>query len=305
MADKFLLRGIITALVTPFSSQGEFDEEALREIIRFQLRSNVNGLFPMGTTGLGPVMHAAQRRRVAEVVVEECGHRLPVIIQVGAADPGESLELATHAEKIGADAIASLTPFYYQPGETAIIDYFRRLSEATTLPILIYNIPRHTGNNVDVNLLLKLSRIPRIVGIKDSSRDFSQLLDYLQVAPDGFSVINGTDSYLFSAFCAGAQAGVSATANPFPELFVELYETYRSKNFDKGAQLQLKVHAIRTAVTKPPIAPLFEAMKLRGLRGGFVKAPLRPMTPMEVENLRASISRIMPELKLASPQIRP
>jgi 4-hydroxy-tetrahydrodipicolinate synthase len=299
MVHKFALHGIITALVTPFSSSGLLEEDSLRELVRFQLRSNVNGLFPLGTTGLGPAMEPDQRKRVVEIVVEEANQRVPVIVQVGASDPLISLALAAHAEKIGADAIASLTPFYYQPGDAAIIEYYTKLSQATTLPVLVYNIPRHTGNNVDVNLLLKLSKIPSIVGIKDSSRDFSQLLDYLQLLPNGFNVINGTDSFLFSALCAGAHGGVSATANPFPELFVEMYQAYKTGNFDRGMALQLKIHSLRAVLSDPPIAPLLQALKLRGLRSGLVKPPLRSMNAAEMEGLGAAVERLLPEIKLA------
>jgi 4-hydroxy-tetrahydrodipicolinate synthase len=300
MAANFRLHGIITALVTPFSSVGLVDEEALSQLVQFQLERNVNGFFPLGTTGMGPAMDPDQRKRVAEVVVEETKGRVPVIVQVGASDPAASLELARHAEKIGAEAIASLTPFYYHPGEDAIIDYYRKLSQATRLPLFVYNIPRHTGNNVDASLLLKLSKIPNVVGIKDSSQDFSQLLSYLEAVPDGFNVINGTDSYLFSAFCAGVGGGVSATANPFPELFVDMYEAYMAGNIEKGRALQIKIHSVRDVLSQPPLAPLLEALRFRGLKSGFVKPPLRSMGAGEIENLRESLSRILPEIKLAA-----
>ena len=292
----FSLNGIVTALVTPFSSSGEVDEESLREVVRFQLKNKVHGFFALGTTGMGPAMQTDQRKRIAELIVAETDRHVPVIVQVGASDPVASLELATHAEKIGASAIASLTPFYYHPGETAMVDYFSKLAKATALPIFIYNIPSNTGNNVNVNLLLKLSKIRNVVGIKDSSGDFSQLVGYLRAAPEGFSVMNGTDLYLFSALCAGVKGGVSASANVFPELFVGLYETYRKRELDEGAALQMKVHAIRTVTSEPPIAPLLEALRLRGLRSGLVKEPLRSMTPAETQNLRDSLSRILPDL---------
>ncbi len=300
MADKFTVRGIITALVTPFGQDGQVDEEALRELVQFQVKNEVNGFFPLGTTGMGPAIEPGQRKQVAELVVDEVNGRSPVIVQVGASDPVVSLDLARHAEKIGADAVAALTPFYYHPGEEATIDYYEKLSKATELPLLVYNIPPNTGNNIDAKLLLKLSRIPKIVGIKDSSGDFSQLLDYLNAVPDGFNVINGTDSYLFSALCAGVHAGVSATANAFPELFVEMYQAYTASDLEKGSVLQMKVHSLRDALSQPSIAPILETLKMRGLRGGFVKAPLRSMQAVEVQALRTSVSRLMPEISLTA-----
>jgi len=240
------------------------------------------------------------RKQVAEIVVQETKKRIPVIVQVGAADPETSLELAVHAQEIGADAVASLTPFYYKPGDEAIVEYFTRLSRSTRLPLFVYNIPRNTGNNVDANLLLRLSKIQNIVGVKDSSQDFTQLIDYLAAVPKSFNVIVGTDSFLFSALGAGAKGGVSALANAFPELMVETYQAYAHKEAEKGAELQLQVHALRSAVKNPPIAPILEVLRLRGLKGGHVKPPLRSMTPKEVEELRSVVSGIAPHLKLNS-----
>jgi len=300
MQKGLRLHGIITALVTPFSGNGQVDEEALRQLVQFQIKSGVNGLFPLGTTGMGPAMEPDERKHVAEIVVKETQGRLPVIVQVGATDPNVSVDLAKHAESFGADAVACLTPFYYHPGTDSIIAHYKRLAASTKLPVLVYNIPSNTGNNVDAKLLVQLSRIPNIVGVKDSSRDFSQLLDYLGSVPQGFTVINGTDSYLFSAFCAGVSAGVSATANPFPELFVEMYEAYKASDLSKGARLQKKIHSLRTAMNNPPLAPLLEVLKMRGLKSGNVRPPLRQMNTEEINALRSIVIGLAPELGIAA-----
>jgi 4-hydroxy-tetrahydrodipicolinate synthase len=300
MVLELPVHGIITALVTPFTTDGDVDEEALREIVEFQLKHDVNGFFVCGTTGLGPAMATDQRKKVSEIVIRETRKLIPVIVQVGAADPQTSLEIAVHAEKAGADAVASLTPFYYKPGDDAIVDYFSSLSKSTSLPLFIYNIPRNTGNNVDAKLLLRLSKIRNIVGIKDSSQDFTQLIDYMTAVPKSFNVIVGTDSFLFSALYAGAKGGVSALANAFPELMVEMYKAFVQKEAEKGAELQRRVHALRSALNNPPIAPIMEMLRLRGLKSGNVKSPLRSMTPNEVGELRSTVSRLLPSLKLVA-----
>ncbi|HYB84460.1 MAG TPA: dihydrodipicolinate synthase family protein [archaeon] len=298
MQTELKLHGIITALVTPFSANNDVDDAALEELVRFQVRSGVHGLFALGTTGMGPVMEPDERKRVAETVVRSADGKVPVIVQVGDANPAVAIDLARHAEEARADAVACLTPFYYQPGAESMIEHYTRLTRATSLPVLIYNIPRNTGNNVDAKLLHKLSRIPNVIGIKDSSRDFSQLLDYLKAVPDGFTVINGTESYQFSAFCAGVKAGVSATANLVPELFVRMYEAYKSGDLKLGEDMQKRIHSLREATSNPPIAPLLEALKIRGLKSGSVRPPLRRMTSEEVGTLRETLSPLMPELSI-------
>jgi len=298
MQTELKLHGIITALVTPFSANNDVDDAALEELVRFQVRSGVHGLFALGTTGMGPVMEPDERKRVAETVVRSADGKVPVIVQVGDANPAVAIDLARHAEEARAEAVACLTPFYYQPGAESMIEHYTRLTRATSLPVLIYNIPRNTGNNVDAKLLHKLSRIPNVIGIKDSSRDFSQLLDYLKAVPDGFTVINGTESYQFSAFCAGVKAGVSATANLVPELFVRMYEAYKSGDLKLGEDMQKRIHSLREATSNPPIAPLLEALKIRGLKSGSVRPPLRRMTSEEVGTLRETLSPLMPELSI-------
>jgi len=300
MGSKLKLSGIITALVTPFSTNGVVDETALEELVHFQLRSGVHGLFVLGTTGMGPAMEPEERKRVANLVVRITDHKIPVIVQIGDTNPRVTGDLARHAEEIGADAVASLTPFYYQPNPEAVVEHFTRLTHETSLPVLIYNIPRNTGNNVDAKLLNRLSQISNVIGIKDSSLDFSQLLAYLRNVPEGFTVINGADSYQFSAFCAGVAAGVSATANAVPELFVRMYEAYKAEDISRGQELQLKIHALRDAMNTPPLAPYLESLRIRGLRSGLVRPPLRNMKPEEIMSLRVTFSRLMPELSISS-----
>ena len=294
------LRGVIPALVTPFAPDGNLDQEALSEIVDFLLKQNVNGFFVCGSTGLGPAMATEERKKVAELVIQQVKGRVPIIVQVGSVDPHDTVELAKHAQTAGADAVASLTPFYYRPGDDAMIEYYTRLAESTTLPLFIYNIPRNTGNNVDANLLVKLSKIRNIVGVKDSSQDFIQLIDYLTALPRSFNIIVGTDSFLYSALHAGAHAGVSAVANAFPETMIEMYQAYVHKDTERGAELQRQVNALRSAVNSPQIAPILEVLRLRGLRSGHVRPPLRSMAPKEVEGLRSTVQRILPQLKLAS-----
>jgi len=299
MPSKLKLKGIITALVTPFSVSGDVDETALEELITFQLRSGVHGLFALGTTGMGPAMEPEERKRVAELIVRSVGGKIPVIVQIGDTNPKVIADLARHAEEVGADAVASLTPLYYQPDAEAVVEHYTRLTKQTSLPVLVYNIPRNTGNNVDGKLLRKLSQIPNVVGIKDSSRDFSQLQDYLRIVPKGFTVINGTDTYQFSAFCAGVDAGVSAAANTIPELFVQMYEAYKSGDLKRGQDLQDKIYALRGVMNNPPLAPYLEALKIRGLRSGFVRPPLRGMKPEEISFLKATFRELMPELSIS------
>lgn len=286
------IKGIITALVTPFNPDGEVKEEALRELIEFQIKSGIDGFYPCGTAGSGPIMRPEQRKRVAQIVVEQTGDRVPVIVHVGAADTETTIDLARHAEKVGADALGCVTPYYYAPDEEALLVHYKRVAKSVNLPVFVYNIPLRTNVNIGPELMIKLAGIPNITGVKDSSRDFMQLLGYLQGLPENFTVIVGTDAYILPALIMGAKGAVTAYSNPFPEIYITLYDLYKKGEYRKAAKIQLHLNTVRNLLRKPQIAPLQEALKLRGIDAGTVRSPLRPMTDSEKEILRSSLIKL-------------
>jgi len=283
------IEGIITALITPFTQEGNVNEGVLRELVEFQVRSGVHGLYPCGTAGEGPTMSIEQRKRVAEIVVDQVKARIPVVVHIGAINTAMTIQLAKHAEKIGADALGCVTPYYYALDDDAIIEHYRRVVEAVRIPIFVYNIPHRTTINVTPNLMVKLAKLPNIVGIKDSSRDFTQFCEYIEKLGKGFAVICGSDALMIPALFMGAKGVISAIANAFPELFVESYDAYKKGNYEKAIGLQYKIIVARRVLAEPAIAPLKEALKMRGFRAGTVKDPLRSMTEKEITELRDSL----------------
>lgn len=289
---KHKIEGIITALITPFAREGNVDEKALRELVEFQVRSRVHGLYPCGTAGEGLTMSIEQRKRVAEIVVNQVKGRIPVVVHIGAISTAMTIHLAKHAEKIGADALGCVTPYYYTPDNDAIIEHFKRVAEAVRTPLFVYNIPHRTNINVTPDLMIRLTKLPNIIGIKDSSRDFTRLCEYIEMLGRGFTVICGTDAFMIPALFMGAKGAISAISNSFPELFVEAYNAYKKQNYGKAIELQHRIVAARRVLANPAIAPLKEALKMRGFRAGTVKRPLRPMTDKETIELRKSLIRL-------------
>jgi len=283
------IEGIITALLTPFTEEGDVYEEALQELVEFQVKTGVHGLYPCGTVGEGPTMSTEQRKRVAEIVVDQVKARIPVIVHIGAINTTMTVELAKHAEEVGADALGCVTPYYYTLDDNAIMEHYRRVAEAVRIPIFVYNIPHRTNINVTPDLMVKLAKLPNIMGIKDSSRDFTQLCEYVEKLGKGVTVICGTDAFMIPALFVGAKGAISAVSNVFPELLVDSYDAYKKGNYEKAIALQYKITATRRVLSKPAIAPLKEALKMRGFRAGTVKSPLRPMTEEETIKLRDSL----------------
>ena len=298
MTAKFY--GIIPAVLTPMDQSGMVDTEALKQLVSYLRDGGVHGLQPLGSTGQGPLLTKEERKLVAKTVIDAASSSLPVMIHVGDATTHVTLELAKHAKDAGADAVACVTPYYYNYDEEALLNHYRTLSEGIDLPIFVYNIPRYTGFNVSVPLLKKLAKIPGIVGIKDSSRDLSQMLDIIAELGDGFTLLSGPDKFIFQALVSGAPGAISAVANVFPEICVAIYDSVKRGDFVKGRELQEKLNAARPYLEKPLLAPLFEVLRLTGLKSGYTRLPLRPMTPEEKQKLEGGLR----SLQLLKPTAR-
>jgi 4-hydroxy-tetrahydrodipicolinate synthase len=287
MTAKF--HGIIPAVLTPLDQSDKVDIEALKQLVGYLKDARVHGLQPLGSTGQGPLLTKEERKLVAKTVIDAASSSIPVMIHVGDATTSVTLELAKHAKDVGADAVACVTPYYYSYDEGALLNHYSALSQSIDLPIFVYNIPRYTGFNVSVPFLKKLVKIPGIVGIKDSSRDLSQMLDIIAELREGFTLLSGPDKLIFQALISGAPGAISALANVFPDVCVGIYDSVKRGDFAKGRELQERLNAARPYLETPVLAPLFEALRLMGLKSGNARLPLRPLTHEEKRKLEEGL----------------
>ncbi|MDG7011051.1 MAG: dihydrodipicolinate synthase family protein [Nitrososphaerota archaeon] len=274
-ADK--VKGLFTALITPFDGGGRVSPNALEKLVSFQISKGAEGLFPCGTTGMGPMLSPEERKVVAETVVESARGKVPVVVQVGAADTATAVELARHAESIGAYAVASLTPYYYKPGEGATVKHFEAISGAVSLPVLAYDIPRFTGNSLQPEAAAKLAESRVLAGIKDSSRDFLHLLDLLDVVPDDFVVMNGTEEYGLYAIMSGADGLVSGAASALPESFASMVQAERKGDVKSALDSQNRIQLVKTLVKPWAIPSYYEVLRERGIDCGVPRPPFLPL----------------------------
>lgn len=284
--------GLFTALITPFDAAGQVDAEALSDLVRFQIGRGVDGLYPCGSTGLGPMLSLDERRLVAETVIKEGSGKVPVIVQVGCADTKSSMELAVHAEKAGADAVASLTPYYYKPGEAAIAEHYEAISKVVTIPVFAYNIPQFTGNSLSLKTVAALAQKGTISGIKDSERDFLRLEDLLELVPEGFIVMNGTEEYAMFAMMMGADGLVSGGANAFPEVFTDLVESVKSGKSSEALESQRKILTYKEVVKEGPIPCYYEILRQRGLDCGSPRRPFLAVEKGSGDNMMSELRKI-------------
>lgn len=269
---KGKIGGIIPPVITCFDKSGNVDESAQREIVRY-LSKHVQGFYPCGTYGSGPLMSLEERKQVAKIVIEEKGPAF-VMVHVGAASTRDAVDLAIHAESVGADAVGAIPPFYYNYSQEQLIEYYRKIIRAVKIPVFLYNNPEVSRNPIAPKSLQILAE-EGLAGVKDSAFDLVNFYNYLlAVKKPGFSFIIGTEAIAASALDAGACGVVAGMANCFPELMQEFYQTWQKGDKMTTAKEQLRVMQARNILKLgPTLTMTYAVLKMRGLNPGYPREP--------------------------------
>ncbi len=277
-ADPLSLQGILPPTITAFGGDETVNYEATAAHARFVAERGCHGVIPLGTNGEFLLLTAEERRGVVEAVVEEIDS-VPVIAGVGAPGTHETVSLATHAESVGADGVMVVTPYYYPLDQQGAVEHYRRVADAVDLPVYVYHIPSKTGNELSFRTLEEIAALDGIAGLKDSSKDVPWLGQAIDHHPE-LSFLAGSDSLLYPGLAIGCQGAVSAVANVFPELVVDLYEAYDAGDTERARELQSTVYRVRDAFKRGPyMAGVKTALSLRDLSFdvGGLRSPLRTM----------------------------
>lgn len=271
------IRGVIVPLLTPFDARGEIDEGATRRLVDFLIARGVRGLFPVGTTGEMPLLAIDERRRLAEIVIDAAGGRVPVIIHTGSATTQQTIALTQHAQAAGADAAAMIPPYYYRYSDDALFQHFARIAEdAPDFPIYLYENPSVTGNSISLDVIRRLvDRCPNVVGLKDSSGSLATLAACRQIRNGSFNTAVGPDGLILAGAAMGIDACVSGNANVVPELVVALHAAASQGDLPCARALQGRLDAVRAILRDGTDLSLFKGvLARRGLAVGSVRAPL-------------------------------
>ncbi|MGO4497240.1 4-hydroxy-tetrahydrodipicolinate synthase [Paenibacillus sp. 2RAB27] len=279
--------GIIPAMITPFDDNQKINESALRLFVRRFIAANVHGLFCLGTNGEFFTLTMEEKLRVAEIVIEEAQGRVPIYVGAGCVGTQETAQLAARLEQMGADALSIITPYFLTFTQQELIGHFRTVAEATKLPILLYNIPARTGNTLLPKTVMELSKVPNIVGIKDSSGSFDNILQVLELCDPDFAVLAGTDSLILPTLMAGGHGAIAATANVFPEVVRSIYDLWLQGKTEEAELSQRKLRALRSSFslgTLPSV--LKEVLNMLGLPAGEPRLPVQPLSPTAKAELK-------------------
>ncbi|MDQ2049643.1 dihydrodipicolinate synthase family protein [Natronolimnohabitans sp. A-GB9] len=274
--DPLDLRGVVPPTVTAFHDDESVDYETTAEHARFVVDRGVHGVFPLGTNGEFPLLTGGEREGVVEAVVDEVGGEVPVIAGVGAPSTYETVTHAEHAAAAGADGIVVVTPYYYPIDHEAALTHYRRVAEAVSLPVYVYHIPSKTGNELSLETLADLAAVDGIAGVKDSSKDVPWLAQATDAHPE-LTFLAGSDSLLFTGLEIGCSGLVSAVANVFPELVVDVYEAYDDGDEDRARTLQSRVFDVRDAFKTGGayMSGVKTALRMREFDAGPLRSPLR------------------------------
>jgi len=289
--------GIYAAMLTPFAgASGGVSEEGVRRYVDFLVRSGVQGLFALGTTGEWPHLSEEERRLGARAVVAAARGRVCVVIHTGANSTEAAARLSAHARESGADAVGVISPAYYPLDEQALFDHFRAVArEVRDFPMFIYNIPSLTHNDVSPALLLRIARgADNLVGLKYSSENLVRFREYRRVMGRPFALFIGSDSLALPGLREGADGVVSGNASAVPELLVKLYREFRAGHEGRAIAAQAALDEFIASVDEPSELSSFkEIVRLRaGLRDGVFGEVRPPLKAVSAAGRRALQARV-------------
>jgi 4-hydroxy-tetrahydrodipicolinate synthase len=281
-----MFKGAIVAIVTPFKN-GEVDEEALRELIEFQITNGTDGIVPCGTTGESATLTHEEHDRVIEITINAVGKRVPVIAGTGSNSTAEALRLTKHAFEAGADGALIVCPYYNRPTQEGLYQHFKMIAENVPIPIVPYNIPSRTGVNLLPGMVMKLAKIKNIVGIKEASGSIKQASDIIGLCGDGFAVLSGDDIFTLPLLAMGGAGIISVLSNVAPADMAGLVDAFASGDLAEAKSLHHKMSPLIDALFMEvnPI-PVKAALSLMGRIKYEYRLPLCKMSDTNFDKLR-------------------
>ncbi|MDN5346707.1 MAG: 4-hydroxy-tetrahydrodipicolinate synthase [Clostridia bacterium] len=281
---------ILTAMVTPFKADGSLDVEGARRLASYLVEHGSDGLVVAGTTGESPTLTHEEKLALFKAVKEEVGGRATVIAGTGTNSTAASIELSKEAEETGVDGLMLVVPYYNRPSQEGLYRHFKAVAEATSLPILLYNIPSRTGRNMEVDTVSRLAEIKNIVALKEASGDLDQAAAILRKVPEGFLLYSGDDSLTLPMMAVGGYGIVSVASHVVGEKMQAMIQAFLSGDVARAARLHQELMPTFKAlfVTTNPV-PVKAALNMLGLPAGPVRLPLVEPTEAELLKIEAGL----------------
>jgi 4-hydroxy-tetrahydrodipicolinate synthase len=273
-----MFRGSYVALITPFDGD-QVDEDALARLVDWHIEQGTDGLVPVGTTGESPTLGHDEHKRVVELTVKTAAGRVPVVAGAGSNNTLEAIDFSLHAEKSGADALLHVAGYYNRPNQEGMYQHFKAVHDACSLPIIIYNIPPRCVVGLDVDTLVRLSELPRIVGVKDATTDLSRPgRERIRIGKE-FSWLSGEDATAVAYNASGGNGCISVTANVAPALCARMQTACLEGDYRAALEFQDRLMPLHEALfAEPSPAGAKYAVSRLGHCGEFCRLPIVPLS---------------------------
>jgi 4-hydroxy-tetrahydrodipicolinate synthase len=293
-----LFKGSLTALITPFKN-GQLDEEAFRRFVEWQIAEGTHGLVPAGTTGESPTLDYAEHKRVIEITIEVAKKRVPVIAGTGSNSTAEAIELSQHAEKLGADGLLIVSPYYNKPTQEGLYQHFKAINDAVGIPIILYNIPGRCIVDISVATMARLAKLKNVVGVKDATANLARVSQQRLACGEDFIQLSGEDATALGFMAHGGHGCISVASNVAPRLCAEFQNTCLKGDYAAALKLQdrlMTLHDVMFVETNP--GPVKYAASRLGLCAPDMRLPLVPVS----EATKTAVDEALGKLGLLKPQ---
>lgn len=288
-----MFEGVFVPHITPFDEEEKINEEMLRELVHYFADAKLNGLVTLGSNGEFPYLSFEEKLKVLKIVREESS--LPIIAGVAENSTRETIKLAKEAWDIGVDGLLIAPPYYFKPNVRELFAHYSRIAYEVEAPILLYNVPKFTAINIDIDVVEKLvEEHSNIVGIKDSSGSIGRVAELIRRVGGKISILAGTADLMYPSWVLGAHGAVVAVANVAPRLCVELYNAFREQRYQRARRLQLMINYLNEVVVKKynQISAIKEAMRMCGLEVGYPRMPALPLDEKALEDIEKTLIEI-------------
>ncbi len=273
-----MFEGVLPALVTPFSKDNTIDHESFRKIVSFVEKGGVSGIVACGTTGESATLSMAEHKQLIDLSLD-CAS-VPVIAGTGSNNTVEAVELTRHAADAGADAALVISPYYNKSNRAGLLAHFKAIADSADIPIILYNVPSRTGQDVSAEIIAELARVGNIVAVKEASANVEKVSRILELTADeDFEVLSGEDGLTLPIISLGGAGVISVVANVVPGMMVRLVEAARSGDLKTAREMHFRMAPLTRALfseTNP--IPVKRAMELMGFARGDLRLPLAPLS---------------------------
>jgi len=281
---------IVTAMVTPFDANGEIDFQATKDLVEHLIANGSDGLVVAGTTGESPTLTTEEKVELFKFVAATVNGRIPVIAGTGSNNTRASIALTKQAEAAGVDGIMLVAPYYNKPSQEGMFQHFKAIAEATSLPVMLYNIPGRSVVNMSVELIIRLSEIENIVSVKEASGDLDAMAAIIEGTADTFSLYSGDDGLTLPVLAIGGQGIVSVASHVIGNEMQQMISSFKQGETAAAAAVHRRLLPVMNALfAAPNPTPVKAALNLTGVQVGGVRLPMIPLTAEQTETLKQTL----------------